>query len=56
MRSDIEYKGELNKPTKNFNYYFYLFLSKINFLYVKYIYNYKNKHKLNKYKIIFYLI
>ena len=46
IKSDTEYIGELGVPNKDINYYFNLFFSKLNFFYVKYIYNFKNKHKL----------
>jgi glycosyltransferase involved in cell wall biosynthesis len=48
MMSDTEYKGELNEPIKNYSYYYNFLLSKLNYIYVKYIYNFKNKHKLLK--------
>ncbi len=46
LNSDTIYKGELKNPKKNLRYYFDLFLNKINYFYIKYIYNYKNKNKL----------
>jgi GT2 family glycosyltransferase len=42
LNSDTEYKGELNLPKKNFNYYLHLLICKLNYLYIKYIY-YINK-------------
>ena len=48
LRSDQIYNGELKEPKKEFIYYINLFLCKINFLYIKYIYNYKNKNGLVK--------
>ena len=48
MKSESKYNGELVNPIKNLNYYYNLFLSKLNFLYVKYIYNFRNKHNLKK--------
>ena len=45
LRSDSKYKGELSAPIKNIDYYYNYILSKLNFIYVKYIYNFKNKNK-----------
>ena len=41
LRSDSKYKGELSAPIKNIDYYYNYLLSKLNFFYVKYIYNFK---------------
>ena len=41
LRSDIPYISELKEPKKNINYFYYLILCKINYLYVKYIYRFK---------------
>ena len=38
LKSDIKYTSELTEPKKNFKFLFFLLLSKINYLYVKYIY------------------
>ena len=46
LRSDTVYVGSLEKPNKNIQYYLNLLLDKLNFVYVKYIYNFKNKHNL----------
>jgi len=46
MRSDTKYKGALTNPNKNIMYYLNLLINKLNYLYVKYIYNFNNKHKL----------
>ena len=46
LKSDEKYNGELTEPNKNLIYYVNLFLCKLHWLYIKYIYNYKNKHKL----------
>ena len=46
LKSDTRYLGELNNPKKSFNFYWELALSKLNYLYIKYIYNINNKHKL----------
>ena len=47
LRSDSKYKGPLNDPKKNVTYFFNFILCKINFFYIKYIYNFKNKNNLN---------
>ena len=41
MKSDTKFNGELNDPIKNLNYYFNLFITKVNFFYVKYFYTIK---------------
>ena len=46
MQSDKSYSGQLENPTKNLYYFSSLLISKMHYLYVKYIYNYKNKHNL----------
>lgn len=46
LRSDTEYCGSLEKPNKSILYYLNLLLDKLNFVYVKYIYNFKNKNNL----------
>ena len=46
LYSDTKYLGELTKPQKNINYLFQLILCKLNFLYLKYIYNMNNKLNL----------
>ena len=46
LKSDIRYDGELNEPKISFSYIFNLILCKINFFYIKYIYNYNNRHNL----------
>ena len=48
LRSNSPYKGELNEPKKNLIYYFKYFLCKVNLLYIKYIYNFNNRNKLQK--------
>ena len=48
LRSDTKYKGELDNPKKNFLYFLYLLLCKLNFFYIRYIYNFKNRNKLIK--------
>ena len=47
MKSDTPYQGELKEPKKNLNYLLNYIISKLYYLYVKYIYNFRNKHKLN---------
>ncbi len=46
LESDTIYKKPLNEPIKNLNYYYNLFLCKLNFLYIKYLYNFRNKNNL----------
>jgi glycosyltransferase involved in cell wall biosynthesis len=46
LNSDTKYNGELTSPIKNFNYFVGLFVCKMNYLYIKFIYNIHNKHKL----------
>ena len=46
MKSDTIYKGELKDPNKDIKYLFNLFINKIYLIYIKYIYNFKNKHNL----------
>ena len=46
MQSDKSYSGQLENPKKNLYYFSSLLISKMHYLYVKYIYNYKNKHNL----------
>ena len=46
LNSDTKYLGELKNPKKKINYLFQLMLCKLNFLYIKYIYNINNKHNL----------
>ena len=48
LRSETKYLGELNSPKKNLSYFMNLYLCKLNFLYVKYIYNFKNRNNLLK--------
>jgi glycosyltransferase involved in cell wall biosynthesis len=51
LKSDTKYLGELKKPVKNIDYYFNLLINKMNYFYIKYIYNFKNRHKLLNYEI-----
>ena len=46
INSDTRYLGELKAPQKNINFIFKLFLCKMNYLYIKYIYNVNNRHNL----------
>ena len=46
MKSDTIYEGELTVPNKDIKYLFNLFINKIYLIYIKYIYNFKNKHNL----------
>ena len=46
LKSDTKFMDELNEPKKNFAYILGLFICKINFFYIKFIYNFKNRHNL----------
>ena len=46
LKSDTKYNGELTDPHKNLKYFFRYFLCKINYMYIKYIYNFKNRNNL----------
>ena len=46
LKSDTKYNGKLDNPKINFNYLTKLFLCKLNYLYIKYIYNINNRHNL----------
>ncbi len=49
LQSETKYKGPLNEPRKNFVFLINFFLNKLNYLYLKYIYNFNNKiNDLNK--------
>jgi glycosyltransferase involved in cell wall biosynthesis len=50
LKSDTKYDGKLNNPKKSLNFYWQLVLCKLNYLYIRYIYNNNNKHKLIKNK------
>ena len=52
LRSDSKYFGELKKPAKNMSYFYNLLINKINYFYIKYIYNFRNKHNLIDYEAI----
>ena len=47
IQSDTLYKGELTEPRKNIQFYYFLLLNRIYYLYVRFIYNFMNKKKLN---------
>ena len=46
LKSDSKYNGELDKPIRNVDYYLQFLLCKINYLYIKYIYNINNRNNL----------
>ena len=46
INSDTKYKEPLLEPKKTFGFYFNLLLCKLNFLYIKYLYNFKNRNNL----------
>ena len=48
LKSDTRYNGKLNSPKKSFSFYWQLTLCKLNYLYIRYIYNINNKYKLIK--------
>ena len=47
LKSDTRYLGELKEPKKTFLYLSKLTLCKLNYLYIKYIYNLNNRHNLH---------
>ncbi|MDB9799885.1 glycosyltransferase [Candidatus Pelagibacter sp.] len=46
LNSDTKYLSELKEPKININYILQLILCKLNFIYIKYVYNINNKHNL----------
>ena len=46
IKSDCRYDGALTKPVKGYKYFCYLLLDKLNYFYVKYIYNFNNNKNL----------
>jgi len=46
LKSGTKYTEELTNPQKNLKYFFKYFLCKINYIYIKYIYNFKNRNNL----------
>jgi glycosyltransferase involved in cell wall biosynthesis len=45
LKSDTRYKGKLNNPKKSISFYWHLILCKLNYLYIRYVYNINNKYK-----------
>ncbi len=48
LKSETLYKDKLDEPNKNIFFYMNFILCKINYMYIKYVYNYKNKNNLFK--------
>jgi glycosyltransferase involved in cell wall biosynthesis len=46
IESDTLYQGPLKGTNKNLVYYSHFLLNKLYYLYIRYIYNFRNKHKL----------
>tara|TARA_B100001057_G_C22859995_1_gene954106 strand:- start:1122 stop:2033 length:912 start_codon:yes stop_codon:yes gene_type:complete len=46
LKSDSKYHHQLKEPLKNLRYYLSCIIDKCNYYYIKYIYNFKNKHNL----------
>ena len=46
INSDTKYLGELKTPRKNIIFFFKLMLCRLNYIYIKYVYNINNKHNL----------
>mgnify|MGYP001298263260 CR=1 FL=1 len=46
IHSDTKYLGELKTPKKGIIFFYKLMLCKLNYLYIRYIYNINNKHNL----------
>ena len=47
LNSDTKFIAELKTPKKTYKYFFQLFICKLNYLYIKYIYNINNRHNLS---------
>lgn len=47
LKSDTKYKGPLREPKINTRFMINLFICKLNYLYIKYIYNFNNRNRLN---------
>ena len=47
LNSDTKYSGEIQNPKKTKKYFLQLLFCKLNYLYIRYIYNINNKKKLN---------
>jgi hypothetical protein len=52
LKSDTKYNGPLKEQIKDFRYFIDLIIDKLNFYYIKYIYNFRNKHNLSNNEII----
>ena len=46
LNSDTKYSGEIQNPKKTKKYFLQLLFCKLNYLYIRYIYNINNRHKL----------
>ena len=46
LNSDTKYEGALSEPKITLKYYLQLLLTKLNYLYIRYIYNINNRHNL----------
>jgi glycosyltransferase involved in cell wall biosynthesis len=46
LNSDTKYSGEISGPQKTKKYFLQLLFCKLNYLYIRYIYNINNRHKL----------
>ena len=47
LKSDTPYKQELMKPKLTLTFVIYFIICKINSLYIKYVYNFNNRNRLN---------
>ena len=52
LKSDTKYDGPLKEQYKDFGYFINLIIDKLNFYYIKFIYNFRNKHNLANNEII----
>ena len=52
LKSDTKYIDELKEPIKNLEFSYNYLINRLNYFYIKYIYNFKNKHKLRINEII----
>ena len=48
LMSNSKYNGPLSNPNKNYKFYKDLFLNKLNFIYIKFLYNFRNRNNLVK--------
>ena len=46
LKSNTKFKGPLEEPKKNLKFMINFFVCKINYLYIRYIYNFRNKNNL----------